>query len=68
MSTTSNRCYFTFRSFLLQLNLSTILVQLLIGELVEGVGPLLADDHLGLVLLLDDGLGRGHQLPLLGER
>jgi len=35
-----------------------------VGEPVEGVGPLLVDDDARLVLLLDDGLGRRHQLPL----
>lgn len=55
---------FTFRAFLFLLHLLAVCLQLLVGEFGEGVGTLLADDNLGLVLLFDDGLGCGHQLPL----
>lgn len=50
----------TFRSLLVLLHLLAVLVQLLVGEFVEGVGTLLADDDPGLVFLLNDGLGCGH--------
>lgn len=56
--------FFTVSSFVFLLHLPAIFIQLLVGELGEGVGTLLADDHLGLVLLFDDGLGCGHELPL----
>lgn len=55
---------FTFSPFLFLLHLFAILLQLLVCEFVEGVGTLLADDNLGLILLFDDGLGCGHELPL----
>ena len=51
---------FTFGSFLFLLHLLAIFLQLLVCEFVEGVGTLLADDHLGLVLLFDDGFGCSH--------
>lgn len=55
---------FTFVPLLLLLHRLAILLQLLVCELVEGVGILRADDHLGLILLFDDGLGCRHELPL----
>lgn len=55
---------FTFRAFLFLLHLLAIFLQLLVREFGERVWTLLADDDLGLVLLLDDGLGCGHELPL----
>lgn len=54
----------TFGLPLFPFNLSAILLQFLVREFVERVGPGGADDDAGLVLLLDDGLGGGHQLPL----
>lgn len=51
---------FTFRPFLFLLHLLAVFLQLLVSEFGEGVGTLLADDDLGLVLLLDNGLGCGH--------
>lgn len=51
---------FTFSPFLFLLHLLAVFLQLLVGEFGEGVGTLLADDDLGLVLLFDDGLGCGH--------
>lgn len=55
---------FTFTSFLFKLHLPAVLLQLLVGEFGEGVGPLLADDNLGLILLFDDCLGCSHQFTL----
>lgn len=55
---------FTFSPFLFLLHLFAIFLQLLVCEFVKGVRTLLADDNLGLILLLDDGLGCGHELPL----
>lgn len=51
---------FTFSPFLFLLHLLAIFLQLLVCEFVKGVGTLLVDDNLGLVLLFDDGLGCGH--------
>lgn len=55
---------FTFTSFLFKLHLPAVLLQLLVGEFGERVGPLLADDNLGLILLFDDCLGCSHQFTL----
>lgn len=55
---------FTFTSFLFLLHLSAVFLQLLVSEFGEGVGTLLTDDDLGLVLLFYDGLGSSHQLTL----
>lgn len=59
-SSTSPLITFTFRPFLFLLHLLAVFLQLLVGELGEGVWTLLADNNLGLVLLFDDGFGRGH--------
>ena len=61
-------CSITFGAFLLELHLLPVGLQLLVSEPVEGVGALLVDDDPRLVLLLYDGFGRSHQLPLQTER
>lgn len=50
----------TFGALLLALHLLAVLLQLAVGERGEGVGAGGAHDDVGLVLLLDDGLGSRH--------
>lgn len=53
---------------MLALHRSAVVVQLAVGERAEGVGARGAHDDVGLVLLLNDGLGGCHQLALQTER
>lgn len=52
---------------MLALHLPAVLLQLAVRERVEGVGAGGAHDDVGLVLLLNNGLGGRHQLPLRTE-
>lgn len=57
----------TWGAPVLALHLPAVLLQLAVRERVEGVGACGAHDDVGLVLLLNDGLGGCHQLPLRTE-
>lgn len=54
----------TFRTLLFPFHLLAVLLQLPVGQLVEGVWSGLTDNDTWMVLLFDDGFGGSHQLPL----